>query len=232
MGEGSDAREHDLSTVSVSCEDGWYVECRCLVETPRIVRKEDDGFPTATDDAIDVSRLPSPESDSSERQSFATDFKSRSSVLQHLNVLCRQRRRHVAIIVMVAKDGEHTVWRVQWGEELGDRTNVRAIAPRDIVATQDDDVGSRCQNAIDGVLYISRRDHRAVMDVRHQANPQPIERGSEAGYRQGRFRCSEVMALVRDAIRAGSGQRTNGGCDDALECSAPGQVHTRLYSSG
>jgi hypothetical protein len=40
--------------MSVSGEDSRHVQCRRFVESPRIVRKQDDGILSATDDATDV----------------------------------------------------------------------------------------------------------------------------------------------------------------------------------
>ena len=70
--------------------------------------------------------------------------------------LPRQRRRHVAVVVVVAEDGEDAVRRVQRRQQLGDRLDERAIAERDVVAAEHDQIGRRAMRQ----LHRARRHRR------------------------------------------------------------------------
>ena len=51
-----------------------------------------------------------------------------------------ERRRHVAVVVVVAEDREDAVRRVQRRQQLGNGFNERPVAERHIVAAEDDEV--------------------------------------------------------------------------------------------
>ena len=118
------------------------------------------------------------------------------------------------------------VWRA-----VRDRTR-RPISPRHVITAEDNQVGRRGGEQIDGRRYIVGGDHRAVVDVGDEADADPVVRGGESGYGQRRGGDADSMPFEGDAVGAGSSQRTNGRGDDALEGRAPSERHTRLYSSG
>src|SRR5204863_172260 len=87
-----------------------------------------------------------------------------------------ERCRHVAIVVMIAKDGEHSVRGAQRRKQLRDGTDIRAIGERDVVATENDQVRTCRADEIDGSLHVARRNHRAVMNVGEESDAKTIER--------------------------------------------------------
>jgi hypothetical protein len=63
-----------------------------------------------------------------------------SRVAQDGEALRRERRRHVPLVIVVAEDGNDTVRGGQRRECLGSGRHVAPIAPRHVVAAQDDQV--------------------------------------------------------------------------------------------
>ena len=61
-------------------------------------------------------------------------------ILQHLHAVAGERGRHVVVVVVVAEDAEHAVWRGERRERVGGRVDVVAIAAGDVVAAEHDQI--------------------------------------------------------------------------------------------
>ena len=88
-----------------------------------------------------ILRPPRPEAQSGQLEPLAADVELRPRVFQHLDAAPRQRRRHVAVVVVVAEDGKDAMRRVQRRQQFGDRLDERAIAERHVVAAEHDQIG-------------------------------------------------------------------------------------------
>ena len=84
---------------------------------------------------------PGPVADAGEVERLAADREARARVTQHGEAFRGQRRRHVAIVVVIAEHREHAVRRRQRRERVGRRLHEPPVAPGDVVAAEHDEVG-------------------------------------------------------------------------------------------
>ena len=133
---------------------------------------------------------------------------------------------------MVAENREDAVRRGEWREQLRDGTNVVAVAPRDVVAAKHDEIRARRADEINCRADVIGGHHRAVVNVGDESDAQAVECRRESRDGKRHLGGADMMALVGDAVRAGSGDGADRRRDHALERCAPGEEHTRLYSSG
>ncbi len=127
-GECADTRKHDLAAVRVARQDERDVQRSRLVETPWIVREQNDRGFRAANQRGDVARAPRPEPQADEVQMFAANSNRRSCVAQHLIAVRDQGSRHVAVIVVIADDRVHAERRARVQRALPNtarRTNGR-----------------------------------------------------------------------------------------------------------
>ena len=98
-------------------------------------------------------------------------------ILQDRDAFPRQRRRHLAIVVVVAENGEDAIRRSQRREELGNRPHEVSIAIGHVVAAEDNEIRIRRQRQLDGARDILRGDDAAVVNVGEERDAQTVERG-------------------------------------------------------
>ncbi len=146
--------------------------------------------------AGDIGRTTGPEADAGEIDPIAANLEASTRVAQHLNVLSRERRRHVAIVVVVAEDRVDAVRRVQRRQQLRDGTDEGTIAECDVVAAEHDQIGRPGIYQLHRLDDVLARHQRAVMNVGEKADSNAVERRGQAPHGEGRFSHADAVALV------------------------------------
>ncbi len=112
---------------------------------------------------------------------FATDWHRGAGVAQHLIAVRDERRRHVPVIVVIAKDGKDAKRCHQSGECFRARLDIVPIAPRHIVATEHDQIRPLRLHQRDRAHHVARRDHFTVVEIGNESNAKAVEGGAETG---------------------------------------------------
>ena len=135
----------------------------------------------AIENACDVARSLGPESDSGELQLLSANLDGRPRIPQHDKSLRRQRRRHIAVVVVVPEDGVDAGRSGQRGERIRAWRGVTSIAPRDVVASQHDYIRPFLHHHRSRTPNILKRDHVAVMEIGDETDAEAFERRRQAG---------------------------------------------------
>ena len=123
----------------------------------------------------------------------------RARVLEDLHAVLRERRRHLVVVVVIAEDREDAVRRRQRRQRVGGRADVLPIAPRHVIAAEDDQIRPFLHQHRHGVRDVLVRDPAAAMDVGEQADPKSAEGRGKARHTDGFPRDPQLMALVRES---------------------------------
>jgi hypothetical protein len=168
----------------------------------------------------------SPEANSGEIQPLAVELDLRASVLQHRDSARFECRRHLAIVIVIAKNGERAeTRRGEWRKKLGDRVHEATLGLRHVVAAQHDQVGFRSKNYLDRPRHVVGGHAVAVMNVGKKSDPKTIERGRQPGDRQVLLDLLQMVSRVQRSIRGDSGGETNTRCGKRLQRGAPRDAH-------
>jgi tyrosyl-tRNA synthetase len=218
--------------VRVAREHDGNIELGRLGQSTRIVGEHDDRIARVAQYPGDLWRLARPEPDPGQLQARLADHDAGALISQHRESFSHQRRRHVAVVIVVAKNREHAVRCRQRREQIGDRLYVGSIAPGHVVAAENDQIRPLGEKSLHGMHDVFGGHRRAVMNVGQQADAKSVELGCEPGNRKVRARDLEVMPLVRSAVHAHACGRADRGRKGAFERRAAREPHiSRLYST-
>ena len=182
----------------------------------RVVSQEDEISRRTLDHPGDVRRPSRPETDPCQIERLTSDHDPRAGVPEHGEPVPLQCRRHVVIVVVVAKDRKDAVSSAQWRERLSGRRHEVAGAspsPGDVIAAEDDQVRILREQRLHGRVSHLVRHRVASMEIRQEANAQTRERGRQAAHLD-RLAChGEVATLIHIAMvgRAGDDPCPRGG---------------------
>jgi hypothetical protein len=132
----------------VAGENGGYFQRSCFRQASWIVREQECRTRRTSDHSRDVARPARPETNPGQFQRFSAHAQSSPCVIQHRDPAFRQCLRDRALVVVVAKDREYALRRLQLRQQLGYWSDVCAIAEGDVVASQDDEIGSLCHDEV------------------------------------------------------------------------------------
>ena len=124
------------------------------------------------------------------------------------DAVLRERRRHFVIVVVIAEDGEDTRWvptAARAPSAAG--ADVLPVAPRDVVAAEDDQIRPFGHDRRHRVADIVVRHPAAAMDVGQQPDAQAGQRRRKAGDADRLPASPQLMAGVEKTVRARSGRR-------------------------
>src|SRR3990172_12180450 len=112
----------------------------------------------------DIGLAPRPEADSDEIERLAVDRHAGPRILQHLDAHPCELRGHVVIVVVVAENSEYPVPRLDARQAFGRWANELTVAPRHVIATEDDEIRPLVHERRDGLGDIVMRDPAASVD--------------------------------------------------------------------
>lgn len=213
--------------MGVSRQHQLHVELRGFHQAARVVRQQEGRFSGASQHTGDFVRTAGPEPDARDVEALAADGQRGALVAQYGEALGRERRRHLAVIVVIAQNGERAMGRLgERREALGHRADEAAIAVGDVIAAEYDEIRLGGGQAIDGVRDVGRRDGTAVMDVGKQADAQAVEGRRQSGNRHLRPGGRELMSLVRDAVGDDTRRESDTCRSEHFEHVAAGSAHS------
>ena len=107
----AEGRQHHLAAVCVTREHQRHAERSGFCQSSWVVRQQDGHWCGVAGEIGNVDLAFRPESDADDIDRLAFDPQSRARVLQHLDAVLSQGRRHLVIVVVIAENSKHTMRR-------------------------------------------------------------------------------------------------------------------------